>query len=153
MLLVAALLPSCGERGEPGGTSRTTDGNTVSGTGTDTENNNLELPDDGFGGRDFRVLAGNRIKWPMWDTVDLTVDESSDPQISSAVFSRNSMVEKRLDVVIKSDIITSADPWTRAEELFRSGDDFFEAYLMILNKTSGLVAELGFCGICTTFRI
>ncbi|MBS7275994.1 MAG: hypothetical protein KIG76_05780 [Eubacteriales bacterium] len=141
LLLVAALLPSCGERGEPGGTSRTTDGNTVSGTGTDTENNNLELPDDGFGGRDFRVLAGNRIKWPMWDTVDLTVDESSDPQISSAVFSRNSMVEKRLDVVIKSDIITSADPWTRAEELFRSGDDFFEAYLMILNKTSGLVAE------------
>ena len=100
LLLVAALLPSCGERGEPGGTSRTTDGNTVSGTGTDTENNNLELPDDGFGGRDFRVLAGNRIKWPMWDTVDLTVDESSDPQISSAVFSRNSMVEKRLDVVI-----------------------------------------------------
>lgn len=97
LLLVAALLPSCGKRGEPGGTSRTTDGNTVSGTGTDTENNNLELPDDGFGGRDFRVLAGNRIKWPMWDTVDLTVDESSDPQISSAVFRRNSMVEKRLE--------------------------------------------------------
>ena len=102
-------------------------------------NGNLQLPETGFNGEDFVVLTGLSSVYTMWNNIDIVPVEGSEMQISAAVEKRNSLVEKALDVVIKSE----ADYWSvydRVNQSYMSGDVTYDAHLSSMIHTAPLTS-------------
>lgn len=144
MLLLASSAVGCGDAGNS--TTETT-GNVAADTTADTteeestENYDTGLPDMDFGGRTFTFYTKNDDSWSDWFEFSIYAEEMNGEVLNDAVYSRNSYVQEKCDVVLAEYAPNSGNFTSEIGNAIQAGDSQYDVVMPALNHAGELVLK------------
>lgn len=144
MLLLASSAVGCGDAGN--NTTETT-GNVAADTTADTteeestESYDTGLPDQDFGGRTFTFYTKNDDSWVDWFEFSIYAEEMNGEVLNDAVFSRNSYVQEKCNVVLAEYAPNSGNFTSEIGNAIQAGDSQYDVVMPALNHAGELVLK------------